>query len=94
MARYYLDKDFVVTGIIPGSMVGIWIQRDTGEPDTDRQVFLGKVDEKELSVPVPNGTHENIFVRIRKPNWRSFETPYGLSGTDGTLAVQQERDYY
>jgi hypothetical protein len=100
VARYYLDKDLVITGIIPGSMVGVWydpaheiIPTSRNLQEEDRRVFVGRVDDEQLTVPVSN-REGSIFIRIRREHFRTFETPFYLNGSsDGVVSVRQQRDF-
>lgn len=97
MARYYLDKDLTITGVVPGSTVGVWFHPSFDEEvpdsrllqDRDTQVFVGTINEDTLSIPVPprEGT---IFIRIRKNTYKTFEMPFYLNGSDGNVHVRQQ----
>ena len=98
MARYYLDKDLTITGIVPGSMVGVWF--DPGDiiptshslQNQHEQLFVGRVDDESLTVPLSN-KEGSVFIRIRKEHFRTFETPFFLTGSDdGIVCVRQNRD--
>lgn len=98
MARYYLDNELTIRGIVPGSVVGVWREDSDGNPDLDCELFRGKVDNETVSIPIPAGQADCLIVRVRKyemngDRFRNFETPYYITGGhDRTLEVAQIRD--
>jgi len=100
MARYYLDPEIRITGIIEDSKVGVWLTPHVGLclPDPDvKQLFLGVVRaNQELKVCVPAGlsNHGHVIIRVRKVGWLpiEFHWPPIPAEPDPEINIQQVRD--
>ncbi len=74
MARYYLDPEIRITGIIEDSKVGVWLTPHGS--GASRELFLGTVKaEQELKICVPAGisNHGEVMIRVRKVGWLPVE---------------------
>lgn len=94
MARYYLNKRLTITGLIPGSMIGVWKSDHKQRTFQQSQsVFLEQCQEDSVTFCVPDG---ELVVRVRNPGYypseRRFHTS-GVSGViDGSIYISQTRD--
>lgn len=100
MARYYLDPEIRITGIVEDSHVGVWLTPH-GEEVTvpmTRELFLGKVKAgQELRLRVPAGVQKlgEVLIRVRKYGWLPIE--FGWPTTDDEdplINIQQQQDIY
>jgi hypothetical protein len=95
VARYYLDKDLLIEGIVPGSVIGVWRADSEGNPDLDYQYFLGTATKDRIKIPIPAANNEVLSIRVRKFEFRPIQTEYYINGdTDGILTVQQIQDIF
>jgi len=89
MARYYLDPDLRITGIVEDSHVGAWLVphgEDISGPN-NKLLFLGMVKaDQELKIPVPGGAnHGQVTIRIRKYGWLPMEFQWPMPPDDEAL---------
>ncbi len=91
MARYYLDKRLTLTGLIPGSVVGVWKSEDRHEYRTfqSQAVFLEQCQEDSVTFRVPDG---ELVVRVRNPGYHQSERRFHTSGVTDTMYISQTRD--
>ena len=99
MARYYLDPEIKITGIVDDSKVGVWLtSRGNGATvPFARELFLGKVKAgQELRIRVPGGQNlGEVLVRVRKLGWLPVEVrwpPRDEPDEDPLINIQQQLD--
>ncbi len=92
MARYYLDKRMTITGLVPGSNVGVWKSNDPkqGTFDSTQAVFLERCQEDTISFRVPDG---QLVIRVRKVKYFPVQQRFHTNEvTDSSFHVTQRRD--
>lgn len=94
MVRYYLDKRLTLTGLIPGSIVGVWNCDDHKQRtfQQNQAVFLERCQGDSVTFRVPDG---ELVVRVRKHEYYPSEQRFHTSGIiDGSMHISQTRDSY
>ena len=95
MARYYLDKKLTVTGLVPGSNVGVWKSEDVPVRPEQRQfqpseeVFLQQCQRDSVTFRVPEG---QLVIRVRNYRYHPIEQRFHTTEViDGTMHFTQVR---
>lgn len=98
MARYYLDPEIRISGVVDDSKVGVWLTPHVGLclPDPEvKQLFLGIVHaNQDLRICVPAGlSNGHVIIRIRKVGWLPVELHWPDNPEpDPEINIQQVQD--
>ncbi len=87
MARYWNHKNLTISGLEPGSRVFVATTHSDG--NIDEHVFNERITTENVEVAVPPG---KLFLRIRKPALRTFETTFDMITDDHHITVIKVKD--